>query len=226
MEIPGNDANELNELAVALRHVIWIGGAPDAGKSTLAHELARKHDLRLYIQDRYEMAHFARATAKRHPEMRAFWEMSIDERWVLRTPEEMAAQVVRSSAERFELLVEDILNEPRDAPMLVEGPWLLPELVAPALTDPRQALWLSPTPEFKQASAAKRGKPGMSHETGDPDRATRNWRERDRLLAEHICRSVAALGLTLWEVDGSVTPEETVLRAERHFALWLAHQAS
>lgn len=136
----------------------------------------------------------------------------------------MAAQVVRSSAERFELLVEDIMKESGDAPMLVEGPWLLPELVAPALTDPHQALWLIPTPEFKDASATKRDKPGVQHETSDPDRATRNWRERDRLLAEHVRRSAVALGLTLWEVDGSVSPEETVERAERHFAPWLDHR--
>lgn len=216
---------DIGELAAALHHVIWIGGAPDAGKTTLAQELARKHALRLIIQDRLEMEHFARATDERHPEMRAFWTMSVDERWVLRTPEEMAAQVVRSSAERFEMLVEDILKEPRDAPMLVEGPWLLPELVAPTLSDPHQALWLIPAPEFKQASAAKRGKPGMSHETSDPDRATRNWRERDRLLAEHVRRSAAALGFTLWEVDGSLTTEETVARAESHIAPWLAHWA-
>lgn len=221
-----SDKSDSGALAGALRHVIWLGGAPDAGKSTLAHELARKHDLRLYIQDRHEMEHFARATDERHPEMRAFWAMSVDERWVLRASEEMAAQVVRSSTERFDLLVEDILKEPRDAPMLVEGPWLLPELVAPALSDPRQALWLIPSPEFKQASAAKRGKPGMSHETSDPERATRNWRERDRLLAEHVRRSAVALGLTLWEVDGSVSPEETVERAERHFAPWLDLWAS
>lgn len=212
-------------LAAALRHVIWLGGAPDAGKTTLAHELARKYGLRLYIQDRLEMAHFARATEERHPEMRAFWAMSIDERWVLRTPEEMAAQVVRSSAERFELLVEDVLKEPRDTPILVEGPWLLPEIVAPALSDPRQGLWLVPTPEFKQASAVQRGKPGMAHETSDPDHATRNWRDRDRLLAEHVCRSAAALGLTVWEVDGKLTPEETVARAERHFAPWLSRSS-
>ena len=213
-------------LANALRHVIWLGGAPDAGKTTLAHELARARGLTLYIQDRHEPEHFARATTKQHPEISAFWAMSLDERWVSRAPEEMAAQVVRSSAERFSLLVEDVLALPCDVPMLVEGPWLFPELVAPALSDTHQALWLVPTLDFKQASAAARGKPGVSHETSDPDRATRNWLARDLLLGAHIRQSAAALGLELWQIDGGLSPEELAGRAERHFEPWLQRPSS
>jgi hypothetical protein len=208
-------------LAARLRHVIWIGGAPDAGKTTMAQALSDHLGLRIHFQDRPEPAHFARATDERQPEMRAFWAMSMDERWVSRMPEEMAAQVVRSSAERFDLVVEDILQEPTDAPLLVEGPWLLPERVAPALADPQQALWLVPTLTFKQASAARRDKPGARHETSDPDRGTRNWLQRDVLLTEHIRQSTVSLGLTLWEVDGGATTEQLRDRAQRHFAPWL-----
>lgn len=209
----------------ALRHVIWIGGAPDAGKTTLAQELARRHGLPLYIQDRMEPEHFARATGERQPEMRAFWAMSLDERWVTRTPEEMAAQVVRSSTERFNLLVEDILKMPHHTTLIVEGPWLLPTLVAHPLRDPRQALWLVPTLAFKQASAAARSKPSVSHETSDPDRATRNWLARDLLLGEHIRQTAAWRGQELWEIDGSLSPEELADRAERHFGPWLRRRA-
>lgn len=209
-------------LAELRGRVLWIGGAPDAGKTTLAQALARWHGLLLYVQDRMESDHFARATVERHPEMRAFWEMSSDERWVSRTPEEMAARVIRSSPERFALLVEDLLALSRDARLLAEGPWLFPELVAPALADPRQGLWLIPTPEFKRASAEHRDKPRARYETSDPERAAHNWLERDRLLAEHVRGSAVALGLSVWDVGRHQPPEELVACAERHFAPWLA----
>lgn len=211
--------------AGALLHVLWIGGAPDAGKTSLARELAQRYGLQLYIQDRLEPAHFARATVERHPEMRAFWAMSPDERWVLRSPAEMAAQVVRSSVERFEMAVEDLLALPSDTPILAEGPWLFPELVAPVLSSDRQGLWLVPTLEFKRASAACRDKPGSRHETSDPERTTRNWLARDLLLADHVRASAATLGLTLWEVDGSRSPDEMLALAEQHLAPWLAAPA-
>jgi hypothetical protein len=218
----GRCGEDASALAQRLAHVLWIGGAPDAGKTSLAEELVQRHGLQLYHQDRLEPAHFARATAERHPEMRAFWAMSPDERWVLRSPEEMVAQVVHSSAERFEMAVEDLLALPSDAPILAEGPWLFPELVAPVLSSDRQGLWLIPTLEFKCASAARRDKPGSRHETSDPDRATRNWLARDLLLAEHVRASATTLGLTLWEVDGSRSPDEMLALAEQHFAPWLA----
>ncbi|HEU5441762.1 MAG TPA: hypothetical protein VFU88_20940 [Ktedonobacterales bacterium] len=222
MGICGEDASVL---AQRLAHVLWIGGAPDAGKTSLAQELVWRHGLQLYHQDRLEPAHFARATVERHPEMRAFWTMSPDERWVLRPPEEMAAQVVRSSAERFEMAVEDLLALPSDPPILAEGPWLFPQLVAPVLTTSQQGLWLVPTLEFKRASAARRDKPGSRHETSDPERATRNWLARDLLLADHVRAAAAALGLTLWEVDGSRSPDELAALAEQHFASWVSFPA-
>jgi hypothetical protein len=204
--------------------VFWIGGAPDAGKTTLAQGLAHRHGLRLYVQDRHEPEHFARATVERHPEISSFAAMSLDERWVVRTPEEMAAQVERSSAERFQMLVEDLLALPIDTGIVAEGPWLFPELVVPVLSSPRQGLWLVPASEFKQASAARRDKPGFRHETSDPDGATRNWLARDLLLADHVRRSAAALGLTVWEADGSRSPDEMLALAEQHFAPWLSNQ--
>lgn len=41
-EGPGADT-----LKAALRHVLWIGGAPDAGKTTVARILAERHRFQL-----------------------------------------------------------------------------------------------------------------------------------------------------------------------------------
>ena len=67
-----------------LGNVLWIGGATDAGKTTIAALLAERHRLRPYYFDRQEMRHFAQADPARQP---ALWQahpdrMSAEERWL------------------------------------------------------------------------------------------------------------------------------------------------
>lgn len=210
--MPDGDA-----LKLALRHVLWLGGAPDAGKTSVAKELVRRHGLQLYHLDSAEPSHIARTTPERQPTFAAFLAMTMDQRWVTRSPEEMAEQVVASSAERWPLHLEDVLALPEEPPVLAEGPWLLPELVAPLLSNPRQAIWLEPSEAFKRASAERRDKPGFRRETSDPERATRNWFERDLLIAAHVRRGVEERGLALLAVDGSRPLDEMVALVERRF---------
>ena len=209
-------------LQAALDHVLWIGGAPDAGKTTVARLLVERHGLQLYVLDAAMQAHWARATPERQPELTAFQALTMDERWVLPTPQAMAQQILRIGAERFFLAVEDLLALPKRPRVLAEGPWLFPEFVAPLLSTPRQAIWLVPTGEFKRASAARRDKPTIRHQTSDPEGAHRNWLERDQLLDAHVRGQADALGLALMEVDGSKPPGEVAARLERHFGLRVA----
>ncbi len=41
-----------HNLRSVLAHVLWIGGAPDAGKTSIANLLAEKHQLQVYHFDR------------------------------------------------------------------------------------------------------------------------------------------------------------------------------
>jgi hypothetical protein len=208
-------------LRAAQRHVLWIGGAPDAGKTTVARELAQKHDLPLYVLDRAEPVHVARADPERQPQFARFLALSLDERWVLRSPREMAEHVIATGPERLAQAMDDLRSLPHDRPIVAEGPWFFPDLIAPLLSSPRQALWLVPTDAFKRASAARRDKPAIRHETSDPERATHNWFERDAYLADHVRRRACELGLSLWEVDGTLTIDQTLAAVEAHFAPFL-----
>jgi hypothetical protein len=187
----------------------------------VALALAQRHGLRVYSLDQNERARFARVTRARQPNLYAFDQMSMDERWVLRSPATMAAHTITNGAEGFSLIVEDVLallaasNVP---PVLVEGPWLFPDSVTPVLSSPRQAIWLLPTEAFKRASAARRDKPSVRHETSDPARATHNWLARDRLIAAHVQREVEQHRLPWLAVDGTRPLEEMTALVAAHFA--------
>lgn len=86
-----SDHNDTDARRSALRHVLWIGGAPDAGKTSLARALAGTHGWQAYYLDAAVRRHEARATPERQPHLSAFLAMTMHERWVLRSPVAMAA---------------------------------------------------------------------------------------------------------------------------------------
>lgn len=207
-------------LRAQLRHVFWIGGPPDSGKTSIARMIAERHGLQVYHFDRHEMEHFARLDPTRHPALYAAHpdRMTTEERWVGSEPEEMARATIASWTERCGMALDDLCAMPSSPPIVAEGPGFFPECIAPLLLDLRQAIWLVPSEAFKRASVARRGKPSVREETSDPERATRNLIGRDLLMGEHVRRRVRELGLTLYDVDGRRDLEEMAALVEAHFA--------
>jgi 2-phosphoglycerate kinase len=201
-----------------LRNMLWIGGGTGGGKSSIAIALADRHGLERYDYDWHDAGdHSDRTRVDRHPNRAAFLAMSMDERWVMRSPAKMAEMEVLEFRERFEMVLEDLaaMNAPR---VVAEGFGLLPELVAPYLESPRQAIFLLPTPATRERNYASRGWPGIDG-TSDHGRASRNKLDRDALLTEHVRRTARSHGLATIELDGSQTVDTVVALAERHFGL-------
>jgi hypothetical protein len=200
------------ELAMSsqrLQHVRWIGGGSGAGKSTVARRLAEKHGLRLYHCDDMQSAHTARSNAVDHPMLHAFIAMTMDERWVKRTPEEMFRTFHGFWGEGFGLILEDLLDLPTDVPVLVEGYQLLPRLIAPLLSRADQAVWLIPTPSFRRTAFCQRGSLcSIAERTSDPEMALANLLVRDALYTQEVERQAAALQLTTIQVNGSASIDE------------------
>jgi hypothetical protein len=215
----GGDENTTAGLA----HVLWLGGASDSGKSTVARLLAERHRWQIYPCDFHEHNHLiARADPVRHPTIYAEFQKTFDERWVDPTPEELFRGVLATNDERFPMICDDLRAMPAWPPILVEGPRLFPRLVAPLLADPHQAIWLLPTPEFAQASMARRDKPQGRQASRDPERFRENFLRREALLADYTRQEVLAAGLPMIEVDGTRDAAGVAALVEAHFAPYLA----
>lgn len=191
-----------------LRNVVWIGGGSLAGKSTVAQVLAEEHGLPIVATDASMADHARRAEATDAPLLQAFRAMSMDERWVDRSPAVMLETFPWFQGEAFDLIVEDLVDDRRDRPadqvVIVEGFRLLPRCVAPLLTERHRAVWLLPTPELRdEASRRRRSGWEFLERTSDPDRARRNLLERDRLFTEQVRREAGRLHLRTMDVDGT-----------------------
>jgi hypothetical protein len=191
-----------------LRHVYWIGGASGSGKSTIARRLADKHGLRLYSTDEAMGDHAHRYLPEDCPNLTEFMKMSMDERWVDRSPQIMLETFHWFRGEGFGLIIEDLLALPPDQGIIAEGFRLLPHLVKPLLHDPSHCVWLIPTPEFRLAAFESRGTMwSIPNKTSNPKRALSNLLERDRLFTERLQGMIETIGLPAVKVDGRLTED-------------------
>ncbi len=195
-----------------LRHVYWIGGGSCAGKSTIARRLAERWDLVLYSTDDVMAEHSRRSTVAACPLLHRFLAMSMDERWVLRSPEVMLETFHWFQGEGFPLIVEDLLRIPAERRILVEGFRVLPALVRPILFHCSRAVWLLPSPEFRRGVMERRGgaRAGFLAKTSDPERALENLLARDWLFTERLARAVEGAGLVGISVGTGLPEEEAV----------------
>jgi hypothetical protein len=195
-----------------LQHVRWIGGGSGAGKSTVARQIAADHGLRHYHAEPFSK-YVGRAGPGATPLLQEFMAMDMDERWVNRSPAVMLETFHGFHGEGFDLVLEDLRALPPDPPVLAEGFSLLPRLVAPLLTRPRQAVWLLPTPEFRRAAFESRGSTWtIPNKTSDPPRALANLLARDQLFTEQLRAQARAAGLQTVDIDSSLDVAESVAR--------------
>lgn len=113
-----------------LTHVRWIGGPPDAGKTTTATLIADQFEATLYQSDHYEMRHLRAATLERQPrnaqmlrQLKSLGEAAFFEHgWLHRDPATMANDARANWAERMELICEDLVSMPTNQLIIAEGP--------------------------------------------------------------------------------------------------------
>jgi hypothetical protein len=212
------DAGKLQE---QLRHVYWIGGGSGAGKSTITRRIAAEHGLRVYATDDVMLDHSRRSTPECCPFLHEFMTMDMDERWVNRSPEVMLETFHWFRGEGFSRIIEDIVCLPKEPSVIAEGFRLLPYLVKPLLAMHSHAVWLLPTPEFRQAVMDSRGGPnwGFLGKTSDPERALRNLLERDALFTHRLHEEAKGLELNIIGVDTTMAEDDLARRVTEAFGL-------
>ena len=201
--------------------VVWIGGGCGAGKSTVARALAYRLDLRLYPVDAYTYAHLARANPVDQPWMSRVAEMDYTELHVKPDVDTRVEHFRRYAVEQFGLVLADLAASGNGPTIVVEGPSLFPELVAPLMPTPGHGLWLLPTPAFTRSSLTRRAEPAPMEESEELRRARERRYERDARLTSQIADAADDAGLLTIVVDGRLTVEASVDEVIRHFGTLL-----
>jgi len=193
------------------RHVYWIGGGSCAGKSTIARRIADQHGLHLYATDDSMAEHGRRIKLEDCPLLRQFMAMDMDERWVKRSPRTMLDTFHWFHGEGFNLIIEDLLRIPAGARVIAEGFRLLPHLVKPVLSASNHAVWLLPSPEFRQTTIERRGGPtsGFLAKTSNPERALQNLLERDRMFTDRLSKQVEDLELRAIQINRAIAEQDS-----------------
>ncbi|MGW7004251.1 hypothetical protein ACWGCW_15890 [Streptomyces sp. NPDC054933] len=185
-----------------LTSVLWIGGPPASGKTTIARLLARRHGLRWYNADAHTWEHRDRAIAAGHPAALRFEQLPIAERWTLPMADRLAMSLHH---ERGPLVVDDLRDLPSKPLTVAEGTPVTPSVAGYG----GRAVWLLPEPGLQRARLVERGLPNGVRE-----------------LYEHLLHVISAqveeCGARRLIVDGSQSVEDTVAEMERLFAEALA----
>ncbi|MEO7859571.1 MAG: hypothetical protein ABIU05_03865 [Nitrospirales bacterium] len=208
-----------SKISEQLSHILWVGGSPCAGKSSIAHLLAQQYNLQTYSCDDHYEAHLKRATPDKHPLMSNAAGMTWDEVW-MRPVDVLVTHELAFYREEFELVIEDLLAMPLSTPIIAEGASLLPECIAPILSHPNKAIWVVPTEEFQLKEYARREwVEDILSQCRDPQQAWQNWMGRDVGFARVVAEHATAQGLRVIEVDGSQSIEEHAKMVAEHFRL-------
>lgn len=185
-----------------VKHVLWIGGAPGSGKTTVTTLLARRRGLRLYSADTQTWLHRDRALAEGNQAAKR-WEMLTPiERWEDSTPSEMFEMSLHR--ERGPMVLDDLREMPTSPLIVAEGSPLPASVVASGIAERSRAVWLLPTAEFQQRSLTAGG--------------TGGGRARlYGLLREVIEQEARDHGAPTLTVDGSLDVKGTVEAVGRLF---------
>lgn len=195
-----HDGELLNE------QVVWIGGSPCSGKSTVAQLLAPGRRASVYHCDDAFDRHATAVSAAAGPTLKKVTTIGIAER--LTQPLRIqVADVSRLAREEFPLILDDLGS--MSGPVVAEGSALLPQLLATHGVQADRAVWMVPTPEFQRYHYGRRQwarklLAGLPDAPGVFD----TWMQRDSHYAADVAAQARDLGYRVWTVDGSCSTSD------------------
>jgi 2-phosphoglycerate kinase len=204
-----------------LAHVLWIGGSPCAGKSSIAKILGDRYKLAtISCDEAFNQEQKKRIVPDRHPTLHKWTTLTWDELWK-QPAHVLLDEAVAAYSEHFELILEDLLSLPEPSPIVVEATALLPDCVSRVLLDRHRAIWIVPTEDFQRTHYPNRGPfvKMIVSQCANPEQAFQNWMDRDVAFARWVRTQTQELGLELMIVDGGRTITENTKRVAEYFQL-------
>jgi 2-phosphoglycerate kinase len=216
--LPTNEEAEMNKKEI-LSHVIWIGGPTDSGKTTLATYIAKMKGYQYYSSDQTGGEHL-RKLAQTNTKHKKYIEsvLDVDERWTGYTAEEIAEQSMEIARERFQFVIEDLIELPNHTPIIAEGLSFTPEIIYPVMTSEYQGIWLMPTQEIMEKSFRKKAS-FLKSRMGDQAETTINHLLQVSIYLMDVIKSQAEqCGCKVYEIGEKKTIEENAANVWAHFS--------
>lgn len=214
-----NLGNNKSKLQSIFSSSYILGGSPCSGKTTVAERLSKDFDLPYYKVDDHQMRHIKNANREDHPTMYAYAQMDWDEIWSRPADLQMREEIIFYE-ERFEMIIEDLLEYNNKDAVIMEGAALLPSLVHSWDIPHNKAFFLIPTKEFQIGHYSKR--PWIKHILGsckNPEQAFANWMERDHLFGQEIIKQAKSHYYQYAIIDGNLGFDELYTMVKKHFGL-------
>ena len=212
-----NLGNNKSKLQSIFSSSYILGGSPCSGKTTVAERFSKELVLPYYKVDDHQMRHINKANQEVHPTMFAYAQMDWDEIWS-RPADFQMCEEIKFYEERFEMILDDLLEFENADSLIIEGAALLPSLVHSQGVSHDRAFFMIPTKEFQIDHYSKR--PWIKSILGsckNPQQAFSNWMERDHLFGQEIIKQAKSHYYQYAIIDGNLSEDKLYTMVKKHF---------
>lgn len=185
-----------------------IGGGPGAGKSTVSQKIADEFGLVRWKADDFVGEHQLEAAERKYP-INNYVDSLDENEQSLELIKLTSKQELTRQEELFLIMLKE-LSRARPDKLLIEGNFLLPELVKKHIKDDYEAIWLVPTRGFQEKLYPKRPwAPKLLKQDTNPELTLEAWIQRDHEYNEEVKRQAEVHGFPYLIVDGNKSVDYT-----------------